>query len=96
MKPIEFAAWIVAGGVVLWVLANWRPTPAPVAWGTAPAGVPIPLSPPPESAEARQERQIHLLCDREVDALLHEKDLTEVIRAWAIVQAVNCGIERRL
>ena len=38
----------------------------------------------------------HLLCDKEVDDLLHSKDLVEVTRAGILVNAVNCGIGRRL
>lgn len=37
-----------------------------------------------------------LLCDQAVEALLHSKDLVEVTRAGIIVQAVNCGIGKRL
>ena len=96
MKPIEFAALLAMGGVVLWV--SWRPAPTPTPLQLPPAvsaDAPLQL-PPTESGDARQERQVHLLCDREVDALLHEKDLIEIVRAWAIVHAVPCGIERRL
>ena len=38
----------------------------------------------------------HLLCDKEVDDLLHSKDLVEVTRAGILVNAIPCAIGRRL
>jgi hypothetical protein len=37
-----------------------------------------------------------LLCDKEVDALLHTKDTLELMRAQMIIQAENCSIGKRL
>ena len=37
-----------------------------------------------------------LLCDKEVDDLLHSKDLAEVTRAGILVNAIPCAIGRRL
>jgi hypothetical protein len=88
MKPIEFAALIAAGGLVLWViLPPWRSPPQAIC---APAVAPV------ETTDARQDRLAHRLCDKEVDALLHASDIVEVERAAAIIQRVNCDIEGRL
>jgi hypothetical protein len=85
MKPLEFAALIAAGGFVLWVLLPpWKPAP--------PSAQPAPV----EAPDARQDRLAHRLCDKEVDTLLHSQDVTEIERAAAIIQRVNCDIESRL
>lgn len=78
----------------LWViLPPWKTPTCPASTAVA---APAPPKPPPETADALEERLTHQLCDREVDALLHSHELVEVERAVAIVRQVNCGIERRL
>ena len=76
----------IAGRTLTW-LAD---TPVSVPQAT-------PVTPPKPAPPARdEERLVHELCDREVEALLHSHDLVEVERADAIVRQIPCAIERRL
>lgn len=90
LTGLDAAAWIAVGLFGLWVLP-WRTPVCPVV--TTPiAAAPAPV----QTTDDRQELLIRQLCDKEVEALLHSNDRTEIMRAEAIVRQVNCGIERRL
>ena len=75
---------------VVWVIMS--PLRAPSCPSVADAPTPAPV----ETLDDRQERLTRELCDKEVEALLHSGDRTEVERAAAIIRQVNCGIEKRL
>jgi hypothetical protein len=81
MKPIMFASLVGAAAVAVW----WRYPPASV-----PALVQSVVQDSPTDQAER------LLCDKEVDDLLHSKDLADVTRAGILVNAIPCGIGRRL
>jgi hypothetical protein len=87
MKPVVFASLI---GAAASVVALWWRYPPPASVPTLVKSVStIVQDSPADQAE-------HLLCDKEVDDLLHSKDLVEVTRAGILVNTVNCGIGRRL
>lgn len=73
---------------VIWVLLS--PLRAPTC---PPASTAVAAPAPPASDD---ERRVHELCDREVDALLHSRDLVDLERAIEIVKQIPCAIERRL
>ena len=92
-RGLDVAAVVLAGGMVLgFIVSAWKSAP-PTMVCTQPA---TPAPAPVETTDARQERLTHQLCDKEVEAILHEKDLAEIIRAATIIHQVNCGIEQRL
>ena len=58
-----------------------------------PASTAVAAPAPPARDE---EKLVHELCDREVDALLHSRDPLDLQRAIEIVKQIPCAIERRL
>jgi hypothetical protein len=82
MKSGTFALLVLCAGVVVWLyLSNHY----------------ISISiPTPAPLALTQDRAEVLLCDKEVDLLLHSKDPIEIARAGIIIQSVNCGIGKRL
>lgn len=89
MKHGWTVALILAGSFAAGRTLTWLAgAPAPVA----PA--PVAVAPAPPARD--EEKLVHELCDREVDALLHSRDPLDLERAIEIVKQVNCGIERRL
>jgi hypothetical protein len=44
----------------------------------------------------RPDGKARALCDIQVEALLHSKDLVEVTRAGIIIDRLNCAMRRRL
>lgn len=64
------------------LVAFWAP------WRSVSITIPIPHP-------TNLDREV-LLCDREVEALLHSKDWVEIQRAEIIVRLENCDIGRRL
>lgn len=84
MRPIGFAILVFIVGALVAFWAPWRSPPV--------------ISPPPPLEPHRLtdwDRGV-LLCDREVDTLLHSKDWVEIRRAEIIVRLENCDIEKRL
>ena len=87
MKHGWTVALILAGSFAAGRTLTWlagAPAPAP----------PAPVAPAPPARD--EDRLVHELCDREVDALLHSRDPLDLERAIEIVRQVNCAIERRL
>jgi hypothetical protein len=80
MKPGTFALLVLSAGVVVWLYLSHH---------TVSISIPTPPA-------LTQDRAEVLLCDKEVDALLHSKDPIEIARAGIIIQSVNCGIGKRL
>jgi hypothetical protein len=83
MKPGTFALLVLSAGVVMWLYLSHH---------TVSISIPTPAPVP----ALTQDRAETLLCDKEVDALLHSKDPIEIARAGIIIQSVNCGIGKRL
>lgn len=75
---------------VIWVLLS--PLRAP----TCPASTAVAAPAPPPPPARDEDRLVHELCDREVDALLHSRDPLDLQRAIEIVKQIPCAIERRL
>jgi hypothetical protein len=82
MKPGTFALLVLCAGMVVWLYLSHH---------TVSISMPTPALP-----VLTQDRAEVLLCDKEVDALLHSKDPIEIARAGIIIQSVNCGIGKRL
>jgi len=82
MKSGTFALLVLCAGVVVWLYLSHH---------TVSISIPTPALP-----VLTQDRAEVLLCDKEVDLLLHSKDPIEIARAGIIIQSVNCGIGKRL
>lgn len=86
MCAVIAVGFFAVGHLVSWLTVDAPPTPP----------LPLPVAAAPAPPARDEDKLVHELCDREVDALLHSRDPLDLERAIEIVRQIPCAIERRL